>query len=1262
MFTPSARPAPNPFCSDDVDMSVVEASPPSNARLLSLRVPGLDVCAFPVSAAASAACDGAAKAEVEGLNRVEAALCKMPGGWTRGPVAAVTAMTAPFAGQPDDEVAGPSFVDVNVSSCSVRGTLSKRGPFNPTRIYAWPAAAAAAATIASTAASPPLPITISSKMSPTRPSDPSSVAVSYVCAGPHTHGRFHPSRASALGLQPGPIYGQLQRGYAVEAYIPTAAALAAGLVTAEQAAVADAEWSRINALQQEMAATLSHDTTAPTPPLGAKAPSKRRGAPITSVPRPGASTVRVVIPPALVRDPPVPGSSFAIIACPTLAHLEALVKHAPLRARLTAEGAPASTNGATLEGAPPPPPPPMPPRLVFHIAPPRVTTDAAFAAWIADGSAFTRGTQHVLLGAGGAQHDVTLNGGAPPILAVAQTSALVAMHALNPRAFTLPHPLPHTVLRTASAAARGSTSLAVSGAPSSAQHGIATMSDVDAAATRARMIAAMRSWLAEASQPCIATCALHQDKWGSALQAAAAELINPSDDEPTDAAMFSVHASSVSADVCVGGATLRPPLNGAILAAPLDVFSVTGGERGPSSGPTQSAISSAVTLDSSDGTALLINGDTKSTLAATAMVQNNGTPFSLIALPSVDPVAQLQTVLSVPAIRDAFVTVLRASRQRQHEKRVMMDLGSSTHNSSPKWQPDAPPLPSSFRLVFTGTSSAVPSKYRNVSGALLRLPAASAAGTTSHPYAAVILDCGEGTLGQLARRFGTVAREPVTDAKSDYDDWDDSMGFVDVSSALRAIRIAWVSHMHADHHLGLIRIICARNAASDASRTAATATTPNSAEHERDPPLLVIGPQRLLTWLLEAARVDAGLRGGWRFVDAEHFLVSNAQVRARDVDFDRDYLAKAEPLATLSDSAAPPLAVRAPGVTLDCDDNACVEDVDYNDDDATSSGCVVDTVPSYAHVDVDAVLTAQPVPDARPVVTDSPPAKRPRPLTVDDADGDVAAARRPPTSSPLSGPPAAVYPGTAVALADDRDDVAASRDGEPASFCASRAFVASTLMSLGDGTTPLRVTTTHVVHCHKAYALRLDVPSSICLETGDERRGRSTDTDGCAAANEGWSMLYSGDTRPCASVVALGRGAHAVRPVGELVAAAANPLPRGISLLLHEATFDDTEDGLACAAAKRHSTAAEALAVARDCEARNVVLTHFSARYPKLPVVGGGDALSTGTVDSSGPTMVVAYDLMTLRGNDMQSLPALLPALHALFAEAVGDDDLEIAA
>ncbi|DAZ93549.1 TPA: hypothetical protein N0F65_006537 [Lagenidium giganteum] len=76
----------------------------------------------------------------------------------------------------------------------------------------------------------------------------------------------------------------------------------------------------------------------------------------------------------------------------------------------------------------------------------------------------------------------------------------------------------------------------------------------------------------------------------------------------------------------------------------------------------------------------------------------------------------------------------------------------------------------------------------------------------------------------------------------------------------------------------------------------------------------------------------------------------------------------------------------------------------------------------------------------------------------------------------------------------------------------------------------------------------------------------------------GKKIVYSGDTRPCERLVQFGRDAD---------------------LLIHEATFEDAMAG--DAHAKKHSTVSQALDVARRMQARQVVLTHFSQRYPSPP-------------------------------------------------------------
>lgn len=113
--------------------------------------------------------------------------------------------------------------------------------------------------------------------------------------------------------------------------------------------------------------------------------------------------------------------------------------------------------------------------------------------------------------------------------------------------------------------------------------------------------------------------------------------------------------------------------------------------------------------------------------------------------------------------------------------------------------------------IYTlGTGSAAPSKYRNVSSTLVRIPGAGS----------ILLDCGENTLGQLKRLFGV---GPELDA------------------VLSDIKLVYISHLHADHHLGTTSVLKAR----------ARLLGP-------DEKTFVIGEKKMLLWLRE-------------YADAEHY-------------------------------------------------------------------------------------------------------------------------------------------------------------------------------------------------------------------------------------------------------------------------------------------------------------------------------------------------------------------------------------------------------
>lgn len=78
-------------------------------------------------------------------------------------------------------------------------------------------------------------------------------------------------------------------------------------------------------------------------------------------------------------------------------------------------------------------------------------------------------------------------------------------------------------------------------------------------------------------------------------------------------------------------------------------------------------------------------------------------------------------------------------------------------------------------IVCLGTGSSAPSKYRNVSGTLIRAPGEGN----------FLLDCGEGTLGQMKRMYGAEGTAEI----------------------LRGLRCIVISHVHADHHNGTAGLI-----------------------------------------------------------------------------------------------------------------------------------------------------------------------------------------------------------------------------------------------------------------------------------------------------------------------------------------------------------------------------------------------------------------------------------------------------------------------
>ena len=185
---------------------------------------------------------------------------------------------------------------------------------------------------------------------------------------------------------------------------------------------------------------------------------------------------------------------------------------------------------------------------------------------------------------------------------------------------------------------------------------------------------------------------------------------------------------------------------------------------------------------------------------------------------------------------------------------------------------------------------------------------------------------------------------------------------------------------------------------------------------------------------------------------------------------------------------------------------------------------------------------------------------------------------------------------------DLADTTAAKLQGGAATSGTAHPAYAAALLKLGLSS----LTAVPVVHCAHAYAAVLQLTNGL-------------------------KVVYSGDTRPCEALIAASRDA---------------------SLLIHEATFEDALQDEAVS--KKHSLTREAVAAGAAAGAYRTLLTHFSQRYPKIPVIDHTFADHTG----------IAFDMMRLNLADLPALPALLPALRAVFPEHGdgGDDEAVVSA
>ncbi|KAH0790944.1 metallo-beta-lactamase superfamily protein [Histomonas meleagridis] len=132
------------------------------------------------------------------------------------------------------------------------------------------------------------------------------------------------------------------------------------------------------------------------------------------------------------------------------------------------------------------------------------------------------------------------------------------------------------------------------------------------------------------------------------------------------------------------------------------------------------------------------------------------------------------------------------------------------------------------------------------------------------------------------------------------------------------------------------------------------------------------------------------------------------------------------------------------------------------------------------------------------------------------------------------------------------------------------------------------------------------------------------DSYGCVCTIDGgWRVAYSGDR------------------------ASTDNFPKVVGccdLLIHEATF--TDDLIENAIEKKHCTLGQAINAGVEANARYVIMTHFSQRYPKVPVF-----------NDENENIAFAFDYMSCKFEDIEELCKVCPEVMKLIQEREEKDE-----
>ena len=148
----------------------------------------------------------------------------------------------------------------------------------------------------------------------------------------------------------------------------------------------------------------------------------------------------------------------------------------------------------------------------------------------------------------------------------------------------------------------------------------------------------------------------------------------------------------------------------------------------------------------------------------------------------------------------------------------------------------------------------------------------------------------------------------------------------------------------------------------------------------------------------------------------------------------------------------------------------------------------------------------------------------------------------------------------------------------------------------------VKVETCYVQHCPYSYGISFEMKNLM-----KSKRYPS----------ETVKITYSGDTIPSDDLVSIGQNSD---------------------VLIHEATMED--DLVKEAKIKMHSTVSQAIDVGRRMNAKFVILTHFSQRYAKIPLMG-----------RNVENVAIGFDNMEVTLNDLPMMHLMYEPLKVMFSD-----------